>query len=105
MENWIEIKGYGGLYEVSDLGNVRNSDGKLKKLYLNERGYLKVGLWMAGKRRNWRVNRLVAEAFIPNPMNLAEVNHKSRVKTDNSVSNLEWMDSKANKQHWRKIAV
>ena len=111
-ETWVDIKGYDGLYQVSDKARVRVLDrwcplpksGKLR-LYpghiLNPhpsiRGYLMVSLNpINGKRKFCTVHRLVAEAFVPNPDNLPEVNHKDEDKTNNLPSNLEWCDSKYN---------
>lgn len=97
METWKSVVGYEGLYEVSDLGRVRSlvkrnrwKPGILKP-GKNTHGYLQVLLCKDGKRKNMKVHRLVAEAFIPNPNHLDTVNHKDEVKTNNTVSNLEWM--------------
>lgn len=103
MENWKAIEGYEGLYEVSDLGRVRAVNGKIKKPD-NDRGYLKVGLWLNGKRKNHRIHRLVAKAFIPNPYNRKEVNHKARDKSDNRAISLEWVTPLQNKRHWGKVS-
>ena len=83
-ELWLNIKETG--YKVSNRGNVLNKKGKLVKGTFNERGdrSLNVG----GKI--WRVNRLVATYFIPNPLNLAQVNHKDENPLNNDASNLEW---------------
>ena len=62
----------------------------------NGKGYLRVRLWKDGKVEKCRINRLVAMAFIPNPDNLPEVNHKDEDKTNNCVENLEWCDSSYN---------
>ena len=102
MENWKAIAGYGGQYEVSDLGRVKslnyNRTGKEKILkLLNHRGgYLQVTLCKDGHVKNMLVHRLVAQAFIPNPDNLETINHKDEVKTNNVASNLEWMSPKDN---------
>ena len=101
-EIWCPINGYGGLYEVSDQGRVK-SIGYGKERILrpgrNGRGYLKVGLHRNGECKWYDMHRLVAQAFIPNPQNLPEVNHKDENKTNNSVQNLEWCDSKYNNNY------
>ena len=95
MEQWKKIKDYD--YEVSTLGRVRNiTNGKILKPKTCGRGYLGVDLWKNKKPYRYYVHRLVAEAFIPNPGNLPQVNHKSEVKTENFVENLEWCDGKYN---------
>lgn len=102
MEIWKEISGYNGRYQVSSWGRVRNVEtGKLLKPYKNSKGYLKVGLKVHGKRvpDKHRVNRLVAKAFIENPNNLPQVNHKDGNKENNSVTNLEWITNSDNMKH------
>lgn len=95
-EIWRDIEGFEGLYQVSNLGNVKslgnnkNKKEKILKPSKNIWGYLQVWLIKDGRRYAKTVHRLVAEAFIPNPDNLPEINHKSEDKTDNSVKNLEW---------------
>lgn len=107
METWKSIKGYEGLYQVSNYGNVRSVDrinniGKhnksvLLKLQVNKRtGYVQVALCKEGVRHRKTVHRLVAIAFIDNPKGYETVNHKNEIKTDNRVENLEWMSLKDN---------
>lgn len=113
-EIWKDICGYEGMYQISNLGNVKsltrityNKDGKIanrleeKVMKLNSTfgGYLQVSLRKNGTRKNVRVHRLVAEYFIPNPDNKPEVNHKNRDVSDNSVDNLEWCTPKENMKH------
>lgn len=97
MEEWKNVIGYEGLYEVSNKGNVRNvRSNKLLKLSKNCYGYIQVHLYKNGIRTGLKVHRLVAQAFIPNPDNFPQVNHKDEDKTNNNVENLEWCDAKYN---------
>ena len=97
MEEWKDIPGYEGLYEVSNMGNVRNvRRNKLLRLSKTNNRYIRVSLCKNGIKTGLTVHRLVAEAFIPNPDNLPEVNHKDEDKSNNSVENLEWCDAKYN---------
>lgn len=96
IEEWRTIIGYEGLYEVSNTGQVRNYRGKLLRPGLNHNGYLKCVLCKKGKTKTIYIHRLVAQAFIPNPQDLPQVNHKDEDKTNNSVDNLEWCNSKYN---------
>lgn len=95
-EVWKEIEGYEGLYQVSTEGQVRslnyNHTGKTKILQqdTSKRGYKRVRLCKNGKSKPYSVHRLVALAFIPNPNNLPQVNHKDENKTNNVAWNLEW---------------
>ena len=104
-EKWKPVKGYKGLYEVSDWGNVRslnyNKTGRaqLLKSRKDTRGYLKVVLCKKGERKNKYVHRLVAEAFLPNPLNLPDVNHKSECKMLNFACVLEYCDKKYNNNY------
>lgn len=107
-EIWKPVVGYEGLYEVSNLGRVKslnyNHTGKegLLSLVPDKNGYSKVGLCKNGKRKPYYVHRLVAEAFIPNPNNLPEVNHKIdnfEHRSDNRVENLEWCTAEYNSNY------
>ena len=105
-EIWKDIKGYEGKYMVSNLGIVKSLERmkwcglnggcyykvpeKILKGVDDGYGYLQVKLYKDGEENTCRINRLVAQAFLPNPDNLPEVNHKNEDKTDNRVENLEW---------------
>ena len=109
------MNGYEGLYQVSDLGRIKRLS-KLKKNYdmnskefkmimipekivkpqLSRYGYYRIGLTKNFKRTHYSVHRLVAKAFIPNPDNLPQVNHKDESKRNNHVDNLEWCTSRYN---------
>ena len=106
MEEWKDIEGFEGVYQVSSLGRVKTLDryltasygskqfrkGQIIKGVVMPNGYLVVGLWRNNKSKSQYVHRLVAKAFIPNPNSLAQVNHKDEDKSNNCVSNLEWCD-------------
>lgn len=102
MELWKDVEGYEGKYQVSNWGRVRNAKRNIIiKPYLNHKGYEKVSLSRGtkGNTNKHRVHRLVAQAFIPNPNNLPQVNHKDGNKRNNSVSNLEWCTNAQNAHH------
>ena len=100
MENevWKDIEGYEGHYQVSNLGRVKSLKyGKEHILKLERRsGYLRVGLLKNRNRKMFMVHRLVGQAFLSNPHNLPQINHKDEDKTNNRVENLEWCDRKYN---------
>lgn len=122
MENWKYIKGFEGKYMVSDKGRVKSCKYKfvdslgreytnkpqiIKCEYRNSRKASKknaskrvtVGLRRNGKKKQFQVSRLVAEAFIPNPENKETVNHIDGNTRNNTKENLEWMSRKENVQH------
>ena len=99
-EQWKDIFGYDGVYQVSDLGRVRSNKygywRVLKPRNING-GYLKVDLCKDGKKKHFLVHRLVAQAFIENDNIFnTEVNHINEDKSDNKVSNLEYCDRSYN---------
>lgn len=102
-EKWADIKGFEGLYQVSNLGRVKSlpRQGTYATPHIlvpskDKNGYLHVGLLKNSIRKTKRVHRLVAEAFIDNPDKLPEINHKDENKQNNQVSNLEWCTRKYN---------
>lgn len=96
-ETFLSVPGYEGLYEVSNKGNVKSlRRGKLMKKFISNVGYEIISLIKDGKQKTFYVHRLVALVFIPNPLNLPEINHKDEIKINNCVDNLEWCDRKYN---------
>jgi len=96
-EQWRDIEEFSGLYEVSDLGRVRNSKTKrILRSSLNRKGYPCLILYKSPDKWNRLVHRLVAKAFIPNPECLPEINHKDEIRTNNVWTNLEWCGSSYN---------
>lgn len=116
-EEWRDILGFEGAYQISNLGRVRSLDrniyyttprgntavqhkkGMILKQTPDVDGYLRVGVICEGRSKNFGVHRLVAQAFIPNPENLPCVNHKDYDKTNNSVDNLEWCTVEYNNKY------
>ena len=98
-EIWKDIKDYEGHYQVSNLSRVKSikfGKERILKPVTDRHGYSLVGLWKNNKQKTYKVHRLVAEAFIPNPYNLPQVNHKDENPLNNNVNNLEWCNSKYN---------
>ena len=93
IEIWKDIKGYEGLYKVSNTGKVFSykSNKLLSLKSINSGGYIQVGLYKSKKAKMFCVHKLVAEAFIPNPLSLDVVDHLDENKTNNNVHNLEWV--------------
>lgn len=94
---WKDVIGYEGLYQISNSGKIRNLAGEILTPVDNGNGYLRFSL-SHGKRKYETVylHRALAEAFIPNPNNLSEVNHKDENKLNNDIDNLEWCTPKYN---------
>ena len=97
-EDWRDIVGYERFYKISNRGRVKSRCCILRP-FRHTRGYLMVNLWKYGVCKKAYISRLVAKAFIPNPLNLPTVNHKDGNKENNNVENLEWMTYRDNSWH------
>jgi hypothetical protein len=114
MEQWKDVAGYEGIYQVSSLGNIKSLDRltnynktsdikrekkeKLLKWYAANQ-YLYITLCREGTRKRVSSQRIIAKAFIPNPENKPQVNHVNGIKFDNRIENLEWCTLSENQQH------
>lgn len=112
-EEWRDIVGYEGFYKISNLGRIKSLPGilttkngvikprynKIKNQTIKSNGYLSVMLSIDRINYRFHVHRLVALAFIPNPENKPEVNHKKPIKTNNIINNLEWNTKLENVRH------
>lgn len=101
-EEWKDIEGYEGLYQISNYGRVkslnykRTGQEKILKLSKDKKGYFVINLSIKGKTKVFKVHRLVAKAFIPNPENKPNVDHINTIRTKNEVWNLRWVTQKEN---------
>lgn len=114
QEIWKDIEGYEGLYQCSNLGNIKSLEriettngivnkrtrgSRILKPIKNHRGYILVRLSKNGIAKSYQVHRIIAKHFILNPDNLPQVNHKDEDKTNNCVDNLEWCTSAYNSNY------
>lgn len=105
-EEWRDIKGYEGLYQISNIGRIKSCNklsydnkkikSKILKTKINKNGYEQIFLYKNNTKKYKSVARLVAEAFIPNPENKPEVDHINTIRNDNRVENLRWVTKKEN---------
>lgn len=99
---WKKIEGY-EKYSVSDTGLVKNTrTGRLLKPHISKDGYYTVGLFKHCKGKTYKIHRLIALAFIPNPDNLYAVDHINANKLDNRIENLRWLSLADNNRAYRK---
>ncbi len=115
MEIWKDIEGYEGKYQISNFGNVKSLETwtgdkyikreKILKNVVYGNGYYYVCLSKKGEVKKHKVNRLVAQAFIPNPENKPFTNHIDGDKLNNNVNNLEWCTQSENMKHASKIGL
>lgn len=112
-ETWKSVIGYDGLYQVSDLGRVRSLDrfykkislGRVLKLSVNKPGYKVFTASKFGSPKKLYVGKEVLRAFVKNPLEKPEVNHKNGIKTDDQLTNLEWVTGAENLAHAKKTGL
>ena len=99
-----DVVGYENIYGITSCGRVWSYQNKcFLKPQLNKKGYLQVSLYKNGNRKVIRIHKLVAEAYLPNPNNLPQINHKDECKTNNCLQNLEWCNAKYNVNYGSRI--
>ena len=111
IETWKDVKDFENIYQISNKGNIRalnynNKKGCVQNLKVDvskQNGYCYIRLCNGNTNKHFRVHRLVAEAFIPNPDNLPQVNHKDENKQNNCVDNLEWCSQQYNMNYGTRI--
>ena len=98
IEQWCDIPGYEGDYQVSSLGRVKSikSNSVILKPDIKRNGYHVVCLWKTGRKKNYLLHRIVAKCFVDNPYDYTDVNHIDENKANNKVVNLEWCTHKYN---------
>lgn len=102
-EEWKDVKGYEGIYEISNLGNVKSFySGKIISQKKNNRGYMVVDLYKNRQRKSFLVHRIVAISFLNKDKLCNDVNHIDENKENNCVENLEWCTHKENVNKWCK---
>jgi hypothetical protein len=117
IEIWKDVPEYEGIYQASNLGNIKGIDrmnsrgqnikGKILKFSKDKLGYLKVGLTKNAIKTSMKVHRIVAITFIPNPLNKPQIDHINTIRDDNRVVNLRWTTHKENcnnhisKEHYK----
>ena len=118
-EIWKDIPNYYELYQGSNLNRIKSLERWITtklgfKRFIKEKilhewvvgsGYRQIGLFKNNKLKFFYVHRILAQIFLPNPLNLPEVNHKNGIKTDNKIENLEWVSKSENMQHAHKIGL
>ena len=102
-EFWKDIPGYEGRYQASNLGRLRSKERGMLSPFLSRGGYLVANVRRDGKRYGTGAHRLVAQAFIPNPEDKPQINHKNGIRTDNRPENLEWVTCSENNIHRRRV--
>lgn len=117
--NWIDVKDYEGLYQLTRCGQVRSLDrlkcgggdrwyifkGRVLKHKLDQNGYPYITAYKNGCQKNFRIHQLIAKHFIPNPHNKKEVNHINAIKGDYRIENLEWVTHKENYEHASRMGI
>ena len=104
MVIWKAINDYEGLYEISNIGQIKSLyTNKILKNNLGKSGYYQIQLFKNKQFKQLSIHRLVAEMFIPNPENKPQVNHINAIKKDNRVENLEWVTGDENMSHAKNL--
>jgi hypothetical protein len=103
LEEWRPF--FEGIYLVSNLGNIRRADGRVKKSSISNNGYRIFGAFKEGARKNILVHRAVAECFMGACPSGLEVNHKDGNKLNNCAENLEYVTRSVNQKHAVRLGL